>query len=624
MRGLEFLIINVQEGHGMANITSFSAASGSQFTVDGQSVEAANANKSWSLTEPDANTLQFSVHSGDNWSTSGWSDATNDRGANRSEIEFSQKYAAGTQINVSEQLTIQPGPTNTASFLDLNQLHSTTQSPPSPFTLQLDKSDHLEVVLQSPNNSYNLVYRSPDPIVRGQPMNLNFQLNMNPNGNGYVGVWLDGNQIVNYHGAVGATGSEYYWKEGIYRGSAAETMTADFSNVQITTGPASAPTGGTSVSGGSSSTGTTTGTGTGVSSGSGTVTDPTGGTHGGGSSASGSSSSTGGTTGTGTGTSSGSGTVTDPTGGTHGSGSSASGGSSSAGGTTGTGTGTSSGSGTVTNPTGGTHGGGSSASGGSSTVGTGASGGTTPPTAPTVTVADPSLSVSPGHGVDLGVGVKVPTAGDNVTVNIKGLPSYETITDKLDGKSFSGSNVTLTAAQVNSGLTLNSSYEGNGHPTSTLTVTATDQTSHSSSAAQSIAVTDPTSSSTTGTSGSGSTGSGSTASSGSSSHGGWSGHQWSGAQWGGHHSDISQWFDSHPGFAKTAKTLSDAFSSKSGASSAAGSSTNHTASAGDKAYALFNQMMAGDFGNTSHFTQGGSSSAQNHQQASNLLTRPLH
>jgi hypothetical protein len=60
---------------------------------------------------------------------------------------------------------------------------------------------------------------------------------MGPSGNGYVGVWLDGTQILNYHGAVGATGSQYYWKEGIYRGPAAETITADFSNVQITNRP---------------------------------------------------------------------------------------------------------------------------------------------------------------------------------------------------------------------------------------------------------------------------------------------------------------------------------------------------------------------------------------------------
>jgi hypothetical protein len=223
------------------NVNSFSGANGSTISVNGYTAGVQNANQMWSLTKLDANTLRFSVRPGDHWSTAGWSDLTNDKGANRSEIEFSPKYAAGTQINISEQLTIQPGPTNTASFLDLNQLHSSTQSPPSPFTLQLDQSDHLAVILQSPNSSYNLVYRSPEPIVRGQAMNLNFELNMNPNGHGYVGVWLDGTQIVNYHGAVGATGAEYYWKEGIYRGSAAEEITADFSNVQITTPQVSFP-----------------------------------------------------------------------------------------------------------------------------------------------------------------------------------------------------------------------------------------------------------------------------------------------------------------------------------------------------------------------------------------------
>jgi hypothetical protein len=230
------------------NITSFSGANGSIFTVDGYSVQAENANQPWSLTEPSVNTLRFSVQSGDHWSVGSYSDLTMDAGANRSEIQFSPHYSAGTQINLSETLTIQPGPTNTASWLDLTQLHATTNVAPtySPFVLGLDQSDHLEVILQSPNqSSNNLVYRSPNPIVRGQPMDLNFQLIMGPSGGGYVGVWLDGTQIVNYHGPVGATGSEYYWKLGVYRGPAAETMTADFSNVQITTGPQAAPTSGT-------------------------------------------------------------------------------------------------------------------------------------------------------------------------------------------------------------------------------------------------------------------------------------------------------------------------------------------------------------------------------------------
>ena len=88
-------------------------------------------------------------------------------------------------------------------------------------------------------------------------MDLNFQVKMGPSGGGYVGVWLDGTQIVNYNGPVGATNSEYYWKIGLYRGSAGETMTADFSNLRITTGPQAAPTSGTSSSGTTTSGGTT-------------------------------------------------------------------------------------------------------------------------------------------------------------------------------------------------------------------------------------------------------------------------------------------------------------------------------------------------------------------------------
>jgi hypothetical protein len=226
------------------NITSFSGANGSIFTVDGYSAQAQNANRPWSLTKPNANTLQFSVRSGDHWSVGSYSDLTMNGGANRSEIQFSPLYAEGTQINMSETITVHPGPTNTASWLVLTQLHATTNVAPtySPFVVGLDTSDHLVVILQSPNQSWNnLVYRSPNPIVRGQPMNLNFQLIMGPSGGGYVGVWLDGAQIVNYHGPVGATNSEYYWKIGVYRGPATETIVVDYQGLQITTPSKSSP-----------------------------------------------------------------------------------------------------------------------------------------------------------------------------------------------------------------------------------------------------------------------------------------------------------------------------------------------------------------------------------------------
>jgi beta-glucanase (GH16 family) len=121
---------------------------------------------------------------------------------------------------------------------------------------------------------------------------------------------------------------------------------------------------------------------------------------------------------------------------------------------------------------------------------------TSPPLAPALSVADHSLSVT-GHGgsVNLGLSVKSSDGSDPVTVNIKGLPRYETITDKLDGRTFRGSNITLTAAEVDSGLTLHSYYWGHGEPVATLTATATAKDTATgavaTSATQTITVTDP-------------------------------------------------------------------------------------------------------------------------------------
>ncbi|MEH2562033.1 family 16 glycosylhydrolase [Bradyrhizobium sp. AZCC 2289] len=121
----------------------------------------------------------------------------------------------------------------------------------------------------------------------------------------------------------------------------------------------------------------------------------------------------------------------------------------------------------------------------------------TPPSiAPVLTVADSTLSVA-GRGGTVGLGVNVTTTDPNdaVTVNITGLPKYETITDKLDGRTFRGNNVTLTAAEVDSGLVLQSNYRGGGHPVATLTLTATGKDPSTgavtTSASQTITVTDP-------------------------------------------------------------------------------------------------------------------------------------
>ncbi|RTL76441.1 MAG: phosphoesterase [Bradyrhizobiaceae bacterium] len=112
---------------------------------------------------------------------------------------------------------------------------------------------------------------------------------------------------------------------------------------------------------------------------------------------------------------------------------------------------------------------------------------------PTLTLGSTALTVNAGSSATLPISVAGFDADDTVTVAIGGLTSYETITDTLDKQTFSGSSVTLTAAEVNSGLSLQSSYAGTDHPVNTLTITASNTTAGESatSAAQTITVTDP-------------------------------------------------------------------------------------------------------------------------------------
>jgi hypothetical protein len=429
------------------------------------------------------------------------------------------------------------------------------------------------------------------------------------------------------------------------------------------------------------------------------VTTPVSGTSSGSSSSSGAGSTTGSSGGS---SSSGAGSTTGHSGSTSltgtGSTTGSSGGSSSSGvgSTTGhSGSTSSGGAGTTT---------GSSSSDPTTPASTGSSSSTTTSTtAPALTVDNASLQVNPNTSAALGLGVNVPNSKDSVTVNISGLPRYETITDNLDHRTFRGSSINLTADQVNSGLTLTSHYRGVGSPTATLTVTAHDS-AEATIAPKTITVQDPpatttttgsvTSTPTTGsgtsltatgsgtpttttgsdtsttatgsgtpttttgsdtstnTTGSGTptttTGSGtSTTTSGSGTSSGHHHHHHhhhhhnavtasssgtstttsdsSSGQSGTSQNNVAQWFSDHPDFARAATTLSDAGASKWGATNnGATTSTDATGSAGARAYALLNQMMAGDFGGHSQFASTATASSASSQQQANLLATPLH
>jgi cysteinyl-tRNA synthetase, unknown class len=116
------------------------------------------------------------------------------------------------------------------------------------------------------------------------------------------------------------------------------------------------------------------------------------------------------------------------------------------------------------------------------------------PTPPTLTIANSTLSVTGRGGtVGLGISVTAPASSTATTVKIQGLPSYERTTDNYDGKIFKGASITLSEAEVDSGLTLTSRYKGSGHPSATLTVTASDTIGGvtSVSAPRTLTVNDP-------------------------------------------------------------------------------------------------------------------------------------
>lgn len=220
------------------NITSFSGAADATTTVNGVAGDNLNANQPWSLTEPDSHTLRFEVRPGDHYH-----DETSDGGlAERSEIEMWRKlYQPDTQINVSYGFTLEPGAANNAPWTVVGQMHNLSSGPP-PFSVAM-YGENMTIIARGPNGAENDIYRDPNPIARGHQYQMDIQVMFGSDGNGTLKVWRDGVQIVNYSGPLGGgSGDGYYWKEGVYRASGGtNTMAADYSNLQVTTGPAPVP-----------------------------------------------------------------------------------------------------------------------------------------------------------------------------------------------------------------------------------------------------------------------------------------------------------------------------------------------------------------------------------------------
>jgi hypothetical protein len=203
-------------------------------TIGGQATKGLNAIKSWSVLQIDDYTLKYEVRSGDvaRNTTGGWVDSST---SERSETELMPRYPAGVTMHIEYSFMLHSGSANTSQWVVLGQFHfeKGTGSPPYCVALFGEK---MAIVLRGPDTRENRVWQDRNNIQRGKKYTMKVELFIKGNGTGTCKVWRDGEQIVNFSGPLGSgvSGDTHYWKQGVYRNQAPETMQASYSNTYVT------------------------------------------------------------------------------------------------------------------------------------------------------------------------------------------------------------------------------------------------------------------------------------------------------------------------------------------------------------------------------------------------------
>ncbi|MGK2908874.1 MAG: heparin lyase I family protein [Sphingobium sp.] len=200
-------------------------------------IRAQNAGNPWSRTSVKG-ADRFEVRSGDHLPGDGSS-------KERSEMFSSRKLPAGRPFDISFDMMIEPGHSNTAAWLLLAQLQSASdkgETPHSPpFALEM-AGERMRVVSRadprriSTDNSFVTTrhYDDTHDIKRGTWYRIRIVVTFDPFGEGRLAVWRNGLRLVDYRGAIGFNDAAgVYYKQGVYRASARERFAARFRRLQI-------------------------------------------------------------------------------------------------------------------------------------------------------------------------------------------------------------------------------------------------------------------------------------------------------------------------------------------------------------------------------------------------------
>lgn len=198
-----------------------------------------NGGAPWSLSTA-GGVFRFEVRSGDHWP----SDPVGSH-KERSEIADKSTLVAGHNYRISYQFQVEPGASSTADWLVLGQIHQTDDPgvPPRspPFELDLNH-DRMALVARwtsgrlGPDSSpaVSTLWSDSSAIRRGYWYDIAIDVRFDAYGKGALSVRRDGVLLTTYRGPLGyAEHAGFYWKQGVYRAAAPETIAARFRNLSI-------------------------------------------------------------------------------------------------------------------------------------------------------------------------------------------------------------------------------------------------------------------------------------------------------------------------------------------------------------------------------------------------------
>jgi hypothetical protein len=208
------------------------AYAGRQFVINGA--------KPWSFSSPDDDIVRFEVRKGDQYSGTTWTDV---QGVERAEMGDAQRYPINQDISVEYSFMVEPGPKNTARWVTIGQLHSGMAMSP-PVEIKLNGDDKMKISGNSGFGGdttkavYNDLYDDNEDIVRGHWYKMKLDIRFDPSGKGYAEIWRDGKKIVDYDGPLGYSNQKVtYWKQGVYRSTAPETLAVSYKDLKIRVQP---------------------------------------------------------------------------------------------------------------------------------------------------------------------------------------------------------------------------------------------------------------------------------------------------------------------------------------------------------------------------------------------------